>query len=311
MILQALDKNGDPLPNETWTAISSDPNIFSALIENDGLNGGIVANITGNGAGEASMTIRVSCTLSSGVFVASTVRTVDVYEHSILGVGNTSGGSPYYSHGLLTKDGDSGNFKWFEAASERIFEANAPGSAESKLFVYSKGEDAPLDQYEVKNILILPKGGKIAEIYPDGGDDYLVEIGTVKRIGDYDLLPIKVYGKKEESVTIKVTLTDKRSKTDFDISASDYSIKAPYLRAVTYEYVISSGAATRTDVYKGDQTITLIDYSTLPEPDKAARFKCWKLRNADGSLDSNEYPTDSFELSSDVTFVAVYEDTEN
>lgn len=311
MILQALDKNGDPLPNETWTAISSDPNIFSALIENDGLNGGIVANITGNGAGEASMTIRVSCTLSSGVFVASTVRTVDVYEHSILGVGNTSGGSPYYSHGLLTKDSDSGNFKWFEAASERTFEANAPGSAESKLFVYSKGEDAPLDQYEVKNILILPKGGKIAEIYPDGGDDYLVEIGTVKRIGDYDLLPIKVYGKKEESVTIKVTLTDKRSKTDFDISASDYSIKAPYLRTVTYEYVISSVAATRTEVYKGDQTITLIDYSTLPEPDKAARFKCWKLRNADGSLDPNEYKTDSFELSSDVTFVAVYEDTEN
>ncbi len=295
MKLSATDKNGDPLPNEKWTAVSSDPAIAVSTVS------GQTATVRGVSEGDTALTVSVECTLPSGTYSANTVRGVNVRMQGILGISDSSGGTPIYWQGQLSREDADSGFSWAKEPETKTFDSGAPSCDGANVLLYSQGTDADLSHFTVQQVILQPESGTAVEIYPASAQDYRVTVDDAQTVGSYTVRPLHIYGRKAEQVTLTVTLRDARGGRDFVLRVP-HTIGDPLLRSVTYLW----GRGTRTYTETADvltEHVTPRDY-----PGNATdNFIYWRRKTEDGETDETQYlPGIEYPLAGDVTFEAVY-----
>lgn len=228
--LKALNCKKAEIENVTWTYVNDDEKV--AEVKLDG------AKLAVKGLNEGETTVHVTATVKLGdkTYTGTNVLSVTVSEPGVLGIANTA--TPLYREGKLEKDlsgWDTENATDEAVKDNGYADGNAPKCEDSKLFLYGRGQKAKLSSFDVTKIEITgdfkaatggTEEGKTKEVYPgtENVDSYTVTVGSLSTSGKDTFLPLTVRGWKEGTITLTVTLTDRRTEAN----SAEYTLSIPY-----------------------------------------------------------------------------------
>lgn len=227
--LKALNCKEEEIEQVTWTYVNDDGEI--AKVTRDG------ATLTVEGLNEGETTVHVTATVKLGdkTYTGTNVLSVTASEPGVLGIANTA--APLYCEGKLKKDLNGWNTEntTGEAVENNDYaDSDAPKCDGSTLFLYGRGQKAKLSSFDVTSITVTG-------LFPSATDDdgysttkevlngknqeaYTVTVGSLSASGKDTFLPLSVRGWKEGTITLTVTLTDRRAEAN----GAEYELSIPY-----------------------------------------------------------------------------------
>lgn len=272
--LTARDKNGNAIQGVTWEVINPDP----ALLEIGGptfvlpdpadtedKNIGNDADITLRGLTEGENTIQITavCQLGDRKFEQLLLVPVTVYQQSRLGLANTAGeAGAQYMEGTVARDLTG----WAEdkapawnpyPADETTGETTAP-RCESTLFLYSRGNQASLENFTVARVRVL-EGTAEYTLMEDGEirdlTHYGAFFGETAAEGSDRILPITLRGKHARTVDLEITLRSEKG---------DFTLTVP-VTLTQADTQVTAAFTTLTGQSLGEpQTLTYGEIPVLP-----------------------------------------------
>ena len=204
--LTARDGDGNTLSGVTWQVSNENPDVASFALKNSTLT------VKGLTAGEASL--RITATLKLGGdrgYQADAIVTVTVVEPTVLGIANSSGGTTTeYRQGVANEELSA----WESEPRTVAFENDAPDCG-SVLFLYAAGYNSGLENFRVKELLVL-EGTQSTDVLADQSR-FTVLVGEAESNGIYSYRPLKAYGEAGR-IELQVTLEDVREGGTFTLT---------------------------------------------------------------------------------------------
>lgn len=270
--LTARDKKGAE-HEVTWIVSSGDEAVARCEKLTTTATAGTTFPVLGVDEGETLVSLTAIFRLASGLEIeGGTALPVTVSRQGVLGIANAADG--VYREGVMNKALSGWETEPADCSGE-----GAPAEAGSTVFLYFRGRLAALDGFDVTAITVTETQetatGGVREVSYDVRSDasvYGVQIGSVAETDGGTYRPITLRGAHTGTVTLSVTLTDRRD------GGADYTLQIPVTLTeqdtqlmVCYEYPAGTVLAEKTVTY-GTAPGLPAEVSTVPEAPEGYHF---------------------------------------